>query len=102
MKFTMKNRMKPCLCISLAIMAIALVMTLVGYGMNLGIDFTGGTLMTYEMGGQFETADVDAALKACGYDRTFTVEMIPFSRLPDLVLPDQALAEKVVGELRNL
>ena len=66
MKFTMKNRMKPCLCISLAIMAIALVMTLVGYGMNLGIDFTGGTLMTYEMGGQFETADVDAALKACG------------------------------------
>ena len=66
MKFTMKNRMKPCLCISLAIMAIALVMTLVGYGMNLGIDFTGGTLMTYEMGGQFETADVDAALKVCG------------------------------------
>ena len=66
MKFTMKNRMKPCLCISLAIMAIALVMTLVGYGMNLGIDFTGGTLMTYDMGGQFETADVSAALAACG------------------------------------
>ena len=37
MKFTMKNRMKPCLCISLAIMAIALVMTLVGYGMNLAM-----------------------------------------------------------------
>ena len=66
MKFTMKNRMKPCLCISLAIMAIALVMTLVGYGMNLGIDFTGGTLMTYDRGGQFDTADVDAALTACG------------------------------------
>ena len=66
MKFTMKNRMKPCLCISLAIMAIALVMTLIGYGMNLGIDFTGGTLMTYDMGGQFDTADVKAALDACG------------------------------------
>ena len=51
MKFTMKNRMKPCLCISLVIMAIALVMTFMGYGMNLGIDFTGGTLMTYSMGG---------------------------------------------------
>ena len=42
------------------------------------------------------------AFEACGYDRTFTVEMIPFSRLPDLVLPDQALAEKVVGELKGL
>jgi len=66
MKFTMKNRVKPCACISLAIMAIALVMTLLGYGMNLGIDFTGGTLMTYNMGGEFETADVAAALEACG------------------------------------
>ena len=66
MKFTMKNRMKPCLCISLVIMAIALVMTFMGYGMNLGIDFTGGTLMTYSMGGEFDTGDVSAALAACG------------------------------------
>ena len=67
MKFTMKNRMKPCLCISLAIMAIALVMTLIGYGMNLGIDFTGGTLMTYDMNVKtFDTADISAALAECG------------------------------------
>ena len=66
MKFTMKNRMKPCLCISLVIMAIALVMTFMGCGMNLGIDFTGGTLMTYSMGGEFDTGDVSAALAACG------------------------------------
>jgi sugar phosphate isomerase/epimerase len=42
---------------------------------------------------------VFAALKACGYNRTFTAEMIPFSRLPDLVLPDQALSEKVAAQL---
>ena len=29
-------------------------------------------------------------------------ETIPFSRLPDLVLPDQALAEKVVREMKEI
>ena len=52
--------------------------------------------------GEVDYEAVFAALKACGYDRTFTVEMIPFSRLPDLVLPDQALAEKVVAEFRKM
>jgi len=28
--------------------------------------------------------------------------MIPFSRIPDLVLPDQALAEKSVKEVKQL
>ena len=66
MKFEMKNRLKPCAAISAAIIVIALVMTMMGMGMNLGIDFTGGTLMTYNMGASFETADVSAALSACG------------------------------------
>ena len=66
MKFEMKNRLKPCAAISAVIMVIALVMTMMGMGMNLGIDFTGGTLMTYNMGASFETADVSAALSACG------------------------------------
>ena len=66
MKFEMKNRLKPCAAVSIAIMVIALVMTMMGMGMNLGIDFTGGTLMTYNMGASFETADVSAALSACG------------------------------------
>ena len=66
MKFEMKNRLKPCAAISAVIMVIALVMTMMGMGMSLGIDFTGGTLMTYNMGASFETADVSAALSACG------------------------------------
>ena len=66
MKFEMKNYLKPCAALSVAIMVIALVMTMMGMGMNLGIDFTGGTLMTYNMGQQFATDDISAALAACG------------------------------------
>ena len=66
MKFEMKNRLKPCAAVSAAIIVIALVLSMMGMGMNLGIDFTGGTLMTYNMGASFETADVSAALSACG------------------------------------
>ena len=66
MKFEMKNRLKPCAAVSIAIMVIALVMTFMGQGMNLGIDFTGGTIMTYNMGGEFDVAVVESALSACG------------------------------------
>ena len=66
MKFEIKNRLKPCAVVSVAIMVIALVMTMMGMGMNLGIDFTGGTLMTYNMGVEFNVDDVKAALTECG------------------------------------
>ena len=66
MKFEMKNYLKPCAAISLAIMVIALVMTITGNGMDLGIDFTGGTIMTYNMGADFEVSDIEAALAANG------------------------------------
>ena len=66
MKIEIKNRMKPCLIFSLAIMLIAVVMTLTGHGLNLGVDFTGGTLMTYNMGSEFDTNDISAVLTANG------------------------------------
>ena len=66
MKFEMKNRLKPCAALSAVIIVIALVMTMMGMGMNLGIDFTGGTLMTYNMGAEFSVDDVTAALAECG------------------------------------
>ena len=46
-----------------------------------------------------------AALAKIGYAGPLTVEMIPFSRLPDLVMPDAALADKMaeqIAELKNL
>ena len=67
MKFEMKNRLKPCAALSAVIIVIALVMSMMGMGMNLGIDFTGGTLMTYDMNVKtFDTADISAALAECG------------------------------------
>ena len=66
MKFEMKNRLKPCVAVSALIVAIALVMALVGPGLNLGIDFTGGTIMTYNMGAEFDVAVVESALSGCG------------------------------------
>jgi preprotein translocase subunit SecF len=66
MNIEIKNRMKPCACVSLAIMVIALIMTLTGHGLNLGVDFTGGTLMTYNMGKEFDTNDISEILNANG------------------------------------
>ncbi|MDO4482860.1 MAG: protein translocase subunit SecF [Clostridia bacterium] len=57
-----KNRSKICLCISAAIMVIALVMSLTGNGINYGIDFAGGMSMQYDMGGEYNRADVEAIL----------------------------------------
>lgn len=37
-----------------------------------------------------------------GYSGPFTVEMIPFCRLPDLVLPDPALADKMAEQIARL
>ena len=43
-----------------------------------------------------------AELEKISYRGPFTVEMIPFSRLPNLVLPDAALAEKMAAQIAQL
>ncbi len=43
-----------------------------------------------------------AALANIAYSGPFTVEMIPFSRLPDLVMPDAALADKMAEQIAEL
>lgn len=45
---------------------------------------------------------VTKALKAVGYKGPITAEMIPFSRLPDLVLPDAKLARSTAKKLPKL
>ena len=54
------------MCISAAIMVLALVMSIFGMGINFGIDFAGGLNIQYNMGAAFEQADVEEALKAQG------------------------------------
>ncbi|MDR1569630.1 MAG: protein translocase subunit SecF [Oscillospiraceae bacterium] len=70
MKFEIKNRSRVCLTISVAIIALAILLTLFGRGMNIGIDFTGGILFKYEMGESFEVTDIEDALKENGYSET--------------------------------
>ncbi len=55
-----------CLCASALIMALALVMSLCGYGINYGIDFAGGLNIQYDMGASFAQADVETALQNQG------------------------------------
>lgn len=49
--------------------------------------------------GDLDYTKVKSALSTINYQGPLTVEMIPFSRLPDMVLPDMDLAHKVAQEL---
>lgn len=65
-----QKRSRICICISLAIMLIALVMSLTGHGINYGLDFAGGLTLQYDLGAEaaaaLDMADVDAAIAAQG------------------------------------
>ncbi len=49
-----------------AVVVIALAVGIILGGMNIGIDFAGGTIMTIEMGGDFDVAHVNAVLNNHG------------------------------------
>ncbi len=53
---------KPALLISLAIILLAVVLTLCGRGMNLGLDFAGGLSMPYDLGESASQPEVATAL----------------------------------------
>jgi hypothetical protein len=67
MKNTFTKNTRLCLCISGAIIAIALVLQICGVGLNLGIDFTGGSLLNYSVGEEYDIADVEKILTSAGY-----------------------------------
>jgi len=52
--------------------------------------------------GEVEFDKVLAALGKINYDGPITVEMIPFSRLPDLVMPDLELAKITAEKLKSI
>ena len=67
MKKTFTGNTRLFLCISGAIIVIALVMQIAGVGLNLGIDFTGGSILNYSVGEDYDVSDVEALLNASGY-----------------------------------
>ncbi len=66
MKVKVKNHAKVFISISLTVMLVALVMSLLGYGVNFGIDFSGGLNIEYNMNSTFLQSDVETALRNQG------------------------------------
>lgn len=54
------------------------------------------------LNGDVDFEAIKNALEAMNYQGTLTAEMIPFSRLPDLVLPDYELAVDTAKKLKNI
>ena len=70
-----KNRSKICLIISAAIFVVAMVLTLCGRGINMGIDFEGGLSMQYDLKTTTEKTDIESVLNGMGVGSyTITVQ----------------------------
>lgn len=66
MQTKVRNHSKICLFISACIIITAIVMSVLGYGINYGIDFAGGLNIKYEMNSAFEQSDIETALNNQG------------------------------------
>jgi len=72
---TIKNRSVSCLIVSGSIILIAVLLTLFGHGINMGIDFEGGLSMQYDMKTAVTSGDVSAVLDSMGIaSSTVTVQ----------------------------
>lgn len=92
--FTGKTRLY--LCISGAIIVVALVLQLAGLGLNLGIDFTGGSILNYSVGEDYDVADVEAILNAAGYTDNQITKAAPSSA--SVALQSEVSAEEETAE----
>ena len=63
---TIKNYSKQCLMISAGIMVLALLLSLFGMGINVGINFSGGMSMQYTMGEAVTQSDIEGVLNGIG------------------------------------
>ena len=70
-----KNRSRICLIISAVIIVAALLLHLFGMGINLGIEFSGGLSMQYDMKTAVNASDVTAVLDKMGVvDNTVQIQ----------------------------
>ena len=77
MKKTFTGKTRLVLALSGAIIAAALILQIAGLGLNLGIDFTGGSLLNYSVGEDFDTADVEKILASAGYEGSQITKAAP-------------------------
>ncbi len=64
---TFSRHIRIYLLIPAIIILAAVIMSLLGYGINPGIDFTGGSLLEYSVGESFQTEEVSELLSVYGY-----------------------------------
>ena len=86
------------LCISGAIIVVALIMQIVGVGLNLGIDFTGGSLLNYSVGEDYDVADVETILASAGYEGSQVTKAAPSDASIALQAELAAQAAEVAAE----
>ena len=67
-----KNRSKTCMIISASIILIAVILTIAGHGINLGIDFASGTSIQFDLNEKADKASVESMLDSLSVD-TYTV-----------------------------
>lgn len=77
MKKTFTGHTRLFLCISGVLIVAALIMQICGVGMNLGIDFTGGSLLNYSVGEDFDVRDVETILNSAGYEGSQITKAAP-------------------------
>lgn len=77
MKKTFTGHTRLFLCISGVLIVAALIMQICGVGMNLGIDFTGGSLLNYSVGENFDVRDVETILNSAGYEGSQITKAAP-------------------------
>ena len=99
-KFTGNTRLF--LCISGAIIVVALIMQIAGVGLNLGIDFTGGSILNYSVGEDYDVNDVETLLKASGYSDSQITKAAPSAASVALQAELAAEADKAVEEQRSM
>lgn len=90
-----KNRSRICLMISGGIMVLALLLSLFGLGVNMGLDFTGGLSIRYDMGQAFDPSDVATALDAQGIAGYSIAHSGPKGQVLQIRIPELASQEDI-------
>lgn len=96
MKKTFTGNTRLFLGISGAIVVIALIMQIVGVGLNLGIDFTGGSILEYSVGEDFDVNDVETLLSSVGFEDAQITKAAPSEA--SLMLQAENAAEEEASE----
>lgn len=104
------NKSKYFMFFSAAIVLVGIIIGLIFGGLNLGIDFTGGSILTVEFHEQYDMQVIEDALTANGIDPSTTQlvkagnddtqAVIRMQELPDAV-DDAATREGVIASLRE-